>query len=113
VSDGSARGRGDDELPPDPWAGLAGPTRWTGADRPERPPGWESHPSVTPGSSTGHLPPPRRTLWHHPAVWVALLVVAGLLLVGALLEPSPAPPREPSPDAVTASVAFASTPVGR
>jgi hypothetical protein len=46
-------------------------------------------------------------------VWVALLVVAGLLLVGALLEPSPAPPREPSPDAVTASVAFASTPVGR
>jgi hypothetical protein len=43
-------------------------------------------------------------VWHHPAVWIALLVVAGVLLVTALLErPAPAPaPNEPSRDAVEA-----------
>jgi hypothetical protein len=121
VSDGNARRRGDDELPPDPWAGLADTT-----SPPPLPPkpgerGW-GHPSwsldgerpappdVAPGSGRRgpvddqpHVPPPRRTIWHHPAVWVALLVLAGILLVGALLESRPSGGTEPAPDAVTAS----------
>lgn len=82
MPDRNARRRGDEELPPDPWAGLAESS---------------APPPPTP-------PPPRRTLWHHPAVWVALLVLAAIILVGALLEPRRSVPTEPSPDAVTALV---------
>ncbi len=122
MPDGSARRRDDDELPPDPWAGLAGsvprppqpppqppsgppgyddPT-WRPGDEPAaRPPGWRSHPSVTPDG--GHQPPPRRTIWHHPAIWIVLLVLAVVLLLSAVLEPRPAPRDGSDPDAITAA----------
>lgn len=94
MPDGNARRRGEEELPPDPWAGLAA------SPPPTTPPPPPTAPQV--GPTDGHVPPPRRTVWHHPAVWVAVLLLAGVLLLGALLErPAPAP-REPSPDAVTA-----------
>jgi hypothetical protein len=106
VSDGTSRGRGDGELPPDPWAGLA--DHATPPPPPPHGPGtsFANHPSVTSGTfPTGEVPPSRRTLWHHPGVWVAVLVLAGLLLLGALLEPNRSTPSEPAPDAVTASAA--------
>lgn len=54
----------------------------------------------------------RRAPWQHPAVWFAILVLAALLLVGALLEGPPSPPREPTPDpdAVTALASQADQP---
>lgn len=98
------RGRGEGELPPDPWAGLADTPA---SPIPPPPPSYGAsfadHPSVTHGTPAGHRSPQRRTLWHHPAVWVAVVILAGVLLVGALLEPSPSSPNEPSPDAVTAA----------
>jgi hypothetical protein len=124
VPDGNARRRGDDELPPDPWAGLAGspsPPPSSPPPLPPRPgsPGWDdpghvsgdqpsSHPAFggggqPPATERDHVPPPRRTIWHHPAVWVALLLLAGVLLAGALLERPTPRPSQPSPDAVTAT----------
>lgn len=119
MSDGRAH-RGDDELPPDPWAGLAdtpppsppppgpgqrgwGDPRWSpGASEPAA--RWQGHPSVTPGIPARHVPPPRRTLWHHPAVWLVLLLLAGVLLLTALLESRPVPAGpEPASDSVTAT----------
>ncbi|MEX1162878.1 MAG: hypothetical protein WEB03_04795 [Nitriliruptor sp.] len=73
----------DGELPPDPWAGMAPPPP---------PPRAEDPPMAR----------PRRSLWQHPGVWIAVLVLAGLLLIGALLENPSRAPRTPSPDAVTA-----------
>jgi hypothetical protein len=121
VPDGNAHRRGDDELPPDPWAGLADPIPPPPPGPGERgwgDPAWRpqlGHPSRG-GSGAGHppsmdgsieaprhVPPPRRTVWHHPALWVALLVLAGVLLLGALLEPRAPAPSEPAPDAVTAA----------
>ncbi|WP_052669112.1 hypothetical protein [Nitriliruptor alkaliphilus] len=122
MPDGNPRRRGDDELPPDPWAGLADPVpppppgpgqrgwgdpNWQPPQHghPSRGAGGSGRPSPTDGSieAPRHVPPPRRTVWHHPAVWIALLVLAGVLLLGALLEPRTPAPSEPSPDAVTAA----------
>lgn len=117
MSEGNAH-RGGDELPPDPWAGLADPTPSPpppgpgerGWGDPRSSPGvsgpasrWQGHPSVTPGTPSRHVPPPRSTLWHHPAVWVVLLILAGVLLLSALLEPRPkAPDPGPASDSVSA-----------
>ncbi len=107
MSDGSASSH-DDELPPDPWAGLAGPPpppTWRPPDEPAaRPPGWRSHPSVT-GDGQPSRRSPRPSVWHHPAIWFALLGLAALLLVTALLEPRDRPPSGGDPDAVTAAAA--------
>jgi hypothetical protein len=116
VSDRDRRRRGEGELPPDPWAGLAGPPRtppppptppsseapWAAGGRPARPPGWERHPSVSAGD--GGPTPSRRTVWHHPAVWIAVLALAGLLLLGALLEGPSRTTPEPAPETVSTFV---------
>lgn len=106
MSDGT-RGRGDGELPPDPWAGLADPA----PPSPPPPPSYAAsradHPSASgspTGPSAGPLPSGDRTLWQRPGVWVAVVVLAVVLLVGAMLEPAPPSPSEPAPDAVTAAV---------
>jgi hypothetical protein len=75
---------GDEDLPPDPF----GPP----AQDPFGPPAQDPF---------GPPPTRSRSLWQHPAVWVGVVVLALILLVGALLEPRPAPQREPSPDAVS------------
>ncbi len=72
----------DGELPPDPWAGMA--------------------PPPTPRADDPPVARPSRSVWQHPGVWIAVLVLAGLLLLGALLESPPRPTQTPSPDAVTA-----------
>jgi hypothetical protein len=88
---------GDEDLPPDPWA----PAPPSGAPPSGAPGPWDAPPGQARGDPFG-LPPTRsRALWQHPAFWVAVVVLALILLVGALLEPRPAPPGEPSPDAVT------------
>lgn len=114
MSDRDRRRRDEGDLPPDPWAGLADPVPppappapppWqpppSSLDRPARPPGWERHPSVSASTGEGHQPPARRSAWHHPAVWIAVLALAGVLLVGALLEGPSRTVTEPAPDAVS------------
>jgi hypothetical protein len=86
VGGGPGQRPGDGELPPDPWG--------SGPDRPGGPPE-QPQPPVGPERS--------RSAFQHPAIWIGLVVLALVLLVGALLEPSPSPPREPAPDAVTTS----------
>ncbi|MEX1178311.1 MAG: hypothetical protein WEB09_07600 [Nitriliruptor sp.] len=69
-----------DDLPPDPWA-----------DHTPTPP----DPPTLADSS-------RSSVWQHPALWIGVLVLAVILLIGALLEPPARTTSEPSPDAVTA-----------
>jgi hypothetical protein len=96
VSDRPGGQPGGEDLPPDPWAEVP-PSAAAGP--------WDGAPGQAPGPASGDplgTPPMRsRSLWQHPAVWVAVVALALILLVGALLEPRPAPPGEPSPDAVT------------
>jgi hypothetical protein len=84
VSDRPGWSPGDEDLPPDPFGGSAQDP--FGGSAPD--------PFGTP-------PTRSRSLWQHPALWVGVVVLALILLIGALLEPRPAPQREPSPDAVT------------
>lgn len=92
MADGDPRGRrpGDDELPPDPFAGahVSPPSR--GAPPPDlRQPDIPQPPTAD------------RSLWQRPGIWIALVVLAIVMLVGALLDPLPSPPSEPSPGSIT------------
>jgi hypothetical protein len=92
---------GDEDLPPDPWA-PAPPSGDPSGVPPSGAAGpWDAPPGQAQGDPFGVPPTRSRALWQHPAFWVAVVVLALILLVGALLEPRPAPPGEPSPDAVT------------
>lgn len=88
---------GDEELPPDPWASVP-PSASDGPSPDGAPDGIFGGGSHDPFATAPTRP---RTPWQHPAVWIGVVVLALILLVGALLESRSAPQREPSPDAVT------------